>query len=662
MELPAAMESHSEGEECNGDGLDSHDQHEEQAKGPDRACKRRRVADFTSALAATAKGSTGPSGLSASSSAGGKQRTRVAGSAAGTRTSGGGSLGRTKSVVKLFVERVLPSYKEPWRRSSQSSCSGTGFLVSGRLIVTNAHVVKRATSVLVRASFSPVKYSCKVEWLNLPFDLAVLKVIDEDFFFTGQSSDVPIADPKNNASAPPAVPRELDFLSLCEELPRLDENVTCVGFPCGGNQISVTRGVVSRVDIGPSGVLRVQIDAAINPGNSGGPVFDESGRVVGVASSHLKGGSNIGYIIPSQVLALFLRQCEDGIEGCCSSESGIKSPKSNDTPDVPGASLQSMSGSAALCSPGIEFLVPRMPPGIASIGVTQVQNLESRALRARLGLNDGGHGGGVRIAGVRDSEVEDGLCVDDCIMTIDGVEVGQDGTVRLSDERADERIRYTMLITKHRVGHQVEVGVLRSGVPKSFKVTLTPNRYLVPSHDLFDAHPSYVVCAGLLFVPLSHPWIASHDPKHQSACAAYDLRHEYSGRPADGDKQAIVLSKVLADDVNVGYHALRCLVLRSVNGQMPSNLQELVELIVKAKSQYLDFRLSRVTEAGAETAICVDLDECLKAEQRIMAQHMIATWCSADAVPTVGGQMPPGWQAMASLRLMGRAQEMSTGT
>ena len=64
--------------------------------------------------------------------------------------------------------------------------------------------------------------------------------------------------------------------------------MTCVGYPLGGDNISVTRGVVSRIDVSHEALLRVQIDAAINPGNSGGPVFDEAGRVVGVATSHLK--------------------------------------------------------------------------------------------------------------------------------------------------------------------------------------------------------------------------------------------------------------------------------------------------------------------------------------------------------------------------------------
>merc|ERR1712050_704264 len=111
------------------------------------------------------------------------------------------------------------------------------------------------------------------------------------------------------------------------------------------------RGVVSRIDVNQDGLLRIQIDAAINPGNSGGPVLGASGLVVGVAASHLKNASNIGCIIPTAVLEQFL-DCVD--------------------------------------SSGAGYL------GVASLGIGRVQNLESPALRRKLGLKDG-FTGGVRI-------------------------------------------------------------------------------------------------------------------------------------------------------------------------------------------------------------------------------------------------------------------------
>jgi len=71
-------------------------------------------------------------------------------------------------------------------------------------------------------------------------------------------------------------------------LPCLQDSVTVVGYPLGGDTISVTKGVVSRIEVTPyahgtSDLLGIQIDAAINPGNSGGPAFNEQGECIGVA-------------------------------------------------------------------------------------------------------------------------------------------------------------------------------------------------------------------------------------------------------------------------------------------------------------------------------------------------------------------------------------------
>ena len=64
-------------------------------------------------------------------------------------------------------------------------------------------------------------------------------------------------------------------------------------FPIGGESISVTSGVVSRIEVtayvhGSAELLGVQIDAAINSGNSGGPAFNARGQCVGIAFQSLK--------------------------------------------------------------------------------------------------------------------------------------------------------------------------------------------------------------------------------------------------------------------------------------------------------------------------------------------------------------------------------------
>ena len=67
----------------------------------------------------------------------------------------------------------------------------------------------------------------------------------------------------------------------------IGETVAFSGYPIGsasGTTAAITRGIVSRL-YNADGISRIQTDATINPGNSGGPLFDECGRVAGVASS-----------------------------------------------------------------------------------------------------------------------------------------------------------------------------------------------------------------------------------------------------------------------------------------------------------------------------------------------------------------------------------------
>src|SRR5690606_11822592 len=101
------------------------------------------------------------------------------------------------------------------------------------------------------------------------------------------------------------------------DVPKLESQVRVIGYPIGGQRLSVTRGVVSRIDFSAYSHSRadqhliIQIDAAINPGNSGGPVIQD-GKVAGVAFQGLRQADNTGYIIPTPVVRRFLKDVEDG--------------------------------------------------------------------------------------------------------------------------------------------------------------------------------------------------------------------------------------------------------------------------------------------------------------------------------------------------------------
>ena len=83
--------------------------------------------------------------------------------------------------------------------------------------------------------------------------------------------------------------------------------MTIYGYPAGGTSLSVTKGIVSRIEFVPYNFPASGWDSArcrINPGNSGGPAVAED-KMIGLAFSHLGGAENIGYVIPSEEIDLF---------------------------------------------------------------------------------------------------------------------------------------------------------------------------------------------------------------------------------------------------------------------------------------------------------------------------------------------------------------------
>ena len=170
--------------------------------------------------------------------------------------------------------------------------SGSGFPIEGGRIVTNGHVIADARQVLVRRPDQASPYVATVEAAGDDCDLAVLRVSD------------------------PAFAKGLRPLRF-GPLPRAGTRVNTYGFPLGGQDVSSTAGIVSRVESrgyvhsGADQHLVVQTDAAINPGNSGGPVVQD-GKIVGVAFQGFPGADNMGFFIPIPIVHHFLANLKDG--------------------------------------------------------------------------------------------------------------------------------------------------------------------------------------------------------------------------------------------------------------------------------------------------------------------------------------------------------------
>ena len=195
------------------------------------------------------------------------------------------------AVVKIFATIHQPDPYRPWTKTSPHEATGSGVVIAGKRILTNAHMVSFASQIFVQFDKSSDKLAASTVAVAPGVDLAALKLEDESAFDT----HLP--------------------LPTTSKLPGVQQAVLAYGFPAGGSELSITRGIVSRIEfadyyLGVQG-LRIQIDAAINPGNSGGPVVAD-GHLVGIVFSRLDKSDNIGYIISIEEITLFLEDLKDG--------------------------------------------------------------------------------------------------------------------------------------------------------------------------------------------------------------------------------------------------------------------------------------------------------------------------------------------------------------
>ncbi|CAL4986956.1 unnamed protein product [Urochloa decumbens] len=425
------------------------------------------------------------------------------------------------AVVKVFCVHTEPNFSLPWQQSRQYSSFGSGVIIGGRRVLTNAHCVEHHTQVKLKRRDSDTKFLATVLAMGRECDIALLTVCDDEFW-EGVSP--------------------VEFGAL----PALQDAVTVVGYPIGGDTISVTSGVVSRIQtlqyFLTSELLGLQIDAAINYGNSGGPAFNDRGKCVGIAfqKDTSDDTDNIGYVIPTPDITHFIEDYEKSGEYTGFPELGIK-----------------------------------------------WQKMENPDLRKAMGMKRDQKG--VYVKRVEPTTPASGcLQPSDIILSFDGVDIGNDGTVPF---RQGERIGFSFLVSKKYTGDKALVKVMRDSEIHEFEITLATPKKLIPGH-LKGMPPSYYIVAGFVFAAVSVPYLRSEYGKNYEYDVPAKLLVKHFHAMAEScDEQLVVISQVLAADINIGYEDISNSQVVSFNGQPVKNLKNLVTMVETCKDKFFKFGL-----------------------------------------------------------------------
>jgi S1-C subfamily serine protease len=419
-----------------------------------------------------------------------------------------------KSVARINNTAQDPNYRIPWLPGAQGGGSGTGWVVSADRLMTNAHVVSNAKFLTVEKEGDPRKYIAHVEHIAHDCDLALLKV-DDPAFFKG-TKPLPVGG-----------------------IPELETTVTVMGYPIGGDRLSVTQGVVSRVDFRTythsvvDSHLTIQIDAAINPGNSGGPVM-QGGYVVGVAFQGYSGdvAQNVGYMIPAPVIRHFLDDVKDGTY--------------DRYVDI-------------------------------SIGTFPLYN---PAQRKALGLADDDRG--VMVSSVMKAGVANGLLeIGDVILSIDGKTVSSDGMVEIEGER----VLMAEVCERKFVGDSVKLEIIHNKEPKAVTVKFDKALPFTMQANQYETLPKYVLFGGLLFQPLTRNLVNAYQFQNPRVDYYFDFfltREIYQRHP-----EVIVLSSILNDPLNTYLQDFREGIVESVNGEEIKTLKDLSDAFAKKVDVYV---------------------------------------------------------------------------
>jgi S1-C subfamily serine protease len=416
-----------------------------------------------------------------------------------------------KSLVKIRVVSQALNYKTPWKYLNQRKSSGTGFFIGYNKILTNAHVVANAKSITIQRDGSPKLSTAFVKFIAHDCDLALLE----------------LKDPQNYRDNP--------FLKFHDKVPEINSEVLAIGYPTGGELISITRGIASRIGFryyvhsGFSSHLLVQVDSAINPGNSGGPVI-QKGKVIGVAFQAYRSAENTGYIIPTPIINRFLEDIKDG---------------SYDGHPIDG--------------------IVEQPWTLSHQETYQHHGLDKAA--------------GIKISFIAaQSPLHEYLKPNDVILKIDGKTIDVDG----KSLQYNERINFKNLIDLKLHGEKIKLLISRDQQIKNIEVTIHKKKPGPFSNYKYGNNAPYKIITGLVFTPMSTDWLKLDNYQWRRRSPwwlEYLLYYSERDSALKEIDNYVVLTTILPDSSNTYDTIFHKKIVKKVNSQTIKSFSGFVESI-----------------------------------------------------------------------------------
>jgi hypothetical protein len=251
-------------------------------------------------------------------------------------------------------------------------------------------------------------------------------------------------------------------------------------------------------------------------------------------------------------------------------------------------------------------------------------------------LGEEGEPRGVVVIEVQTNKVASPLRPRDVILEIDGFGIDVQGDYK--DPDYGNLLLENLASRTKRAGDKVDIKILRDGKEQKIAYVLPKAEYNVQLVPLVitDQEPEYVIMGGLVFQPLTVPYLQSWG-SDWSRKAPFRLSYATREDATPENPSYVVLSVILPDPVNIGYQDARYLLVDKLNGQRVRTLQD---LLVAKDNPHDGYHLIEFKEGDSLQRLILDASETDPATERVLKRYGIEKDRSINSpTPTNGKKL-----------------------